>query len=229
MSKIGDKEFWAKVSAFKASVPQGGPERAPKEVRAEIKEGSMSLYIDDYIDSWFGIDASTVVKAIHDAKGKNIDVFINSGGGSVFDGLSIYNALQDHDADVKVTVTGIAASISSIIALGGKEKPTMRTGTRFMIHNASVMTWGDHRSLRAEADLLESISDDLAQIYVNVAGMDKNEVQEYMNKETFFTAEEAVTNGLAVSKEENDNGAPSKDTRNELATRLLNCRLKALN
>ena len=226
MSKIGDKAFWAKVADFKAAAPQGRPEKRTKEFKAEATEESVSMYIDDYIDSWFGIDASDVVKAIHGAKGKPINMFVNSGGGSVFDGLSIYNAMQDH-GDVTVDVTGIAASISSIIALGGKDKPKMGTGSRFMIHNASVMTWGDHRSLRAEADLLESISDDLAGIYVNIAGMDKEEVKDFMNKETFFTAEEAITNGLAISKEEDKNG-PDSGARNELATRLLNCRLQAL-
>ena len=232
MPKIGNKEFWASVEALSNTSPNGlMPKAELKDVKASVAtDGSMSIYIDDVVGGYFGLDASSVVKAIHEGKGKSIKMFINSPGGSVFDGLSIYNAMQDHDADIDIQVTGQASSIASIIALGGKKKPTMRVGTRFMIHNASVVAGGDHRALRAVADIVESISADIVKIYVDATGMDSKEVADLMDKETFFSAEEASERGFALlnTKEEPQNNSTTDSARAEALKVLINCQLQAI-
>ena len=231
MNKVGDAKFWADVEALKSEKSGNTPKIDLKEVKAEAKEdGSVAIYIDDAINGFYGIDASTVVKAIHDSKGKAITMYVNSPGGSVFDGLSIYNAMQDHEGDIKVKVTGIAASIASIIALGGKEKPEMSTGTRFMIHNASVFAGGDHRALRVTADLVESITGDLVKIYENITGMDAQSLTDYMDNETFFSAEDAVSNGFATMavKVEPQNTDTTDSVRAEVLRNLTNCQLQAI-
>jgi ATP-dependent Clp endopeptidase proteolytic subunit ClpP len=231
MNKIGDKAFWSGVEALKASTSGNSPKVDLKEVKAESNEdGSVDLYIDDAINGFYGLDASTVVKAIHESKGKAITMHVNSPGGSVFDGLSIYNAMQDHEGDINVKVTGLAASIASIIALGGSNKPEMATGTRFMIHNASVFAGGDHRALRETANLVESITGDLVKIYENATGLSSQELTDYMDDETFFSAEDAVAKGFATmsSKEKPQNTDTTDSVRAEVLRNLTNCQLQAI-
>lgn len=232
MNKIGNSEFWAGVEALKASTSSNSPKVDLKEVKAEAKDdGSVAIYIDDAINGFYGLDASTVVKAIHENKDKDIIMYINSPGGSVFDGLSIYNAMQDHEGNITVKVTGIAASIASIIALGGSNKPEMKTGTRYMIHNASVFAGGDHRALRVTADLVESITGDLIKIYENATGMDSKTISDYMDDETFFSAEDAVAKGFATMtvKDEPQNTGTIDSARAEVLRNLTNCQLQAIN
>ena len=122
-------------------------------------EDSADLYFYDVIgDSWVGSDAATVVKEIKALKSKRLNVHISSPGGSVFDGIAIYNALTSHPSDVTVYVDGLAASIASIIALAGK-KVVMAENAMFMIHNPWTWTAGNAEELRKQADTLDQIGD----------------------------------------------------------------------
>jgi len=127
-----------------------------------------------------------------------IEIEINTPGGSVFEGQRIYNALREMSArgvEITATVNGLAASMGSVILMAG-DKRRMTAGSRVMIHEASTIAAGDARALKQQADLLESISAEIAGIYSERSGMDEKEIRKMMMAETWMTADEAKANGF---------------------------------
>jgi ATP-dependent Clp endopeptidase proteolytic subunit ClpP len=127
-----------------------------------------------------------------------LDIEINSPGGSVFDGYTIYReikSLRDRGVVVNATITGMAASMASVIAMAADKISIVKHG-RMMIHDASSGAQGNAESLRKTADLLDGISDDIAGIYAERTGIDKEEIREMMKRETWMTARETMANGF---------------------------------
>jgi ATP-dependent Clp endopeptidase proteolytic subunit ClpP len=125
-----------------------------------------------------------------------LDIEINSPGGSVFDGYTIYQeikSLQDRGVVVNATITGMAASMASVIAMACDKVSIVPHG-RMMIHDASSGVQGNAEQLRKSADLLDSISDNIADIYASRTGIPKEEIRGLMKKETWMTAEECLSN-----------------------------------
>jgi ATP-dependent Clp protease protease subunit len=182
------------------AVARAEPPRRPSRIRAE-SGNEATVYLYDVIDSWFGVDAQEFVRELAALDVETIHVRINSPGGSVFDGMAIYNALKQHRAEIVTHVDGLAASAASVIALAGDEV-RMGTGAFLMIHNAWGMAIGDADEMRQMADTLEKINGSLVGIYATRTGMDAEEVQALMDAETWFTAEEAIEAGLADAEEE---------------------------
>lgn len=124
-----------------------------------------------------------------------IQVAINSQGGSVFAGSEIYTLLKSYQGEVEVVVTGLAASIASVIMMAG-DKIKMSPTAQVMIHNASMVAQGDYRDLAHASEVIENTSVSLADLYQRKTGKTIEEVRELMDKETFFTAERALAIGL---------------------------------
>jgi len=127
-----------------------------------------------------------------------LDIEINSPGGSVFDGYVIYQeikSLRDRGVTVNGTITGMAASMASVICMACNKVSIVKHG-RMMIHDASSGTRGNAEQLRKTADLLDGISDDIANIYSERTGIEKDEVREMMKRETWMTARESLANGF---------------------------------
>lgn len=127
---------------------------------------------------------------------EQIDLRINSPGGSVFDGMAIMNALRRHSARVDVTVDGLAASAASFIAMAG-DHIVMNRGSELMVHDAWGFAQGDAKTMRETAAALEKTSASIADVYAKRAGGKSSEWRDVMLAETWFTAEEAVVAGLA--------------------------------
>ncbi len=157
-------------------------------------EAEVSIF--DEIGFW-GINATDFKKDWDKVKNlKNIKITINSPGGSVFDGMAIYNMISDVREKVTVEVDGLAASISSIIAMAGK-KLVMREGTFLMIHNPWTMMAGGSDDLRKEADVLDKIKDQLVGIYQNKTNLKASDIEAMMKEETWMTPTEARAMGFA--------------------------------
>jgi len=149
--------------------------------------------------------AQEIVREIRAAE-SDIDVRINSGGGSVFDGLAIYNQLAQAPGAVTIYVDGIAASIASIIAMAG-DRIVMAENASLMIHDPmgpSAAAFGPAELLRQAADetnqmanLLDRIRGNLADIYAARSGQPVATINGWMSEETWFSAEEATAAGLA--------------------------------
>lgn len=169
-------------------------ERSWFDVRAENRRATIRIY--DTVGGWFGTSASRLADDISALDVDEIEVQINSPGGSVFEGIAIFNALRSHTARVVTRVDGLAASIASIIVQAGDER-RMMSGSQMMIHNAWGGVVGDADTLRKFADVLEQQNDVMAEIYAERSGREAAAFLVDMDEETWFKASDAVSAGLA--------------------------------
>lgn len=146
----------------------------------------------------FGITAQSFIDEIKEYENKELNIHINSLGGEVFEGMAIYSIIQRRKAKTTVYIEGIAASIASVIALAGDEI-IMSENSLLMIHNAWGGTQGDAKDMRKQADVLDKITNEIAEVYVKKTRMPYSQIEEMMNEETWLTAEEAVALGFVDS------------------------------
>jgi len=148
---------------------------------------------------FLGLDYTSpkkVQESLNDANGADVDVAINSGGGDVFSGSEIYSSLKDYSGVVNIKVYGIAASAASVIAMAG-DKVSMSPTSQLMIHNVQSGQSGDYRDMDHMSDVLKNNNSALANAYTAKTNMDKKDILNLMNEETWLTADEAVDKGFA--------------------------------
>lgn len=131
-----------------------------------------------------------------------IVVNINSFGGSVAEGLSIFNQLKQHKAKVTTVCQGFACSIASIIFLAGDER-VICDNSLVMIHNPWTVMQGDANSLRKEADVLDKIAQQSVDIYCQATGLNEETIKQMMDEETWLDSKEALELGFATAIQEN--------------------------
>lgn len=177
---------------------------------ADDGSGATQVYLYDYIGGWDGVRAADVVMMLAGLTGP-IDLHINSGGGSIFEGAAIYNAFVNYDKNkgaVTSYVDGIAASAASFIALAGREVVCEATAT-MMTHDGQGMAIGTAATMREVADLLDMLSNTIADIYARKTGKPAAEWREVMEDgDTWYTAQAAKDAGLV---DRIANGVPDPD------------------
>ncbi len=177
------------------------------EIKAAAKsdDASAPTVVEIYIygnigDRWDedGVIASEMVRDIAALEADEITLRINSYGGSVTDGLAIYNALKRHPAPVSVFVDGVAISCASYIAMAG-DTVTMAKNAQMMIHAPWSYAWGNAVDLREQADILDRYSKSMASAYADKSGKTYEEALSILldGKDHWFSADEAVTEGFA--------------------------------
>ena len=152
---------------------------------------------DLWIYEWFGMEATApkaVRKALADAKGGNVEVLINSGGGDVMAGTEIYTMLREYTGKVTIKIQSFAASAAAVISMAGESE--MSPVAQLMIHNVSSYAAGDNRDMEHMAQVLENANRALASAFTAKTGKSEAEVLDLMAKETWFTAEQAVKEGF---------------------------------
>ena len=125
-----------------------------------------------------------------------INVHINSLGGSTFQGLAIYNLLKQNKAKINTYVDGIAASSASIIAMAGDKIYIPKTGL-IMIHNCWTWTEGNAKELRKTADDMDKIAVAYKEAYLSKIKIDEEKLNQLLDEETYLTADECVEMGFA--------------------------------
>jgi len=120
-----------------------------------------------------------------------INVHINSGGGSVFGGIAIYNILKRYNAEIVVYVEALAASIASVIAMAG-DKIIIPANAQMMIHKPSTYTVGNADDIRKDADILDGCQKVILNTYMQHVkeGITAEQINELINAETWKTGEE---------------------------------------
>lgn len=174
--------------------------------RIEIKnqteqKAELYFYGDIVSDSWSSWwndeskcpqDISDFLKELDNSK--DLDIFINSGGGSVFAGIAIYSMLKRHNGKKTVHVDGLAASIASVIALAGDEVIIPKYAN-FMIHNPLCFLYDAYNAndLRKVINSLDGCKENILNIYLeNVKeGVTKEDLSDMMDNETWLTGEQA--------------------------------------
>jgi ATP-dependent Clp protease protease subunit len=166
-------------------------------VKVNIK-GPIVSNSEAWIYEWFGIEATSpnsVNKVLEKANGEDIEVEINSGGGSVFAGSEIYTALKSYKGNVIVKIVGLAASAASVIAMAGN-KVMMSPTAQIMIHNVSSRASGDYRDMEHTAEVLKSANNTIANAYRIKTGKTQEELLGLMDEETWMTADKAKELGF---------------------------------
>lgn len=174
----------------------------------EAKADTAEISIFDEIGG-FGISVSQFKDAFDLVKDKGkLTIYVNSPGGSVTEGMALYNIIASAREKVTVEVIGLAASIASIVALAGKTL-VMDEGTYFMIHNPWTITWGEADELRKTADVLDKMRGELINIYASRSGLAAEEIGQMMDDETWLTADETVEYGFASNVQRTAKAAAS--------------------
>ncbi|MCI8483496.1 MAG: Clp protease ClpP [Lachnospiraceae bacterium] len=121
----------------------------------------------------------------------SINVHINSGGGSVFGGIAIYNILSRYQAEITVYVEGLAASIASVIAMAG-DRIIIPENAQMMIHKPSSMAWGNADDMRKEADILDGCQKVILNTYMRHVkeGVTEEDINDFINAETWKNGKE---------------------------------------
>jgi ATP-dependent protease ClpP protease subunit len=184
--------------------PFGEPAKAdksndPSRVRLNYDNaaGTAELFIYGEIGGWWdGPTTEEIVKGIAALDASQITVRINSPGGSVFDGVAIYNALATHPAEIIVKIEGVAASIASVIAMAG-DKIMIGEAANIMIHKPWSLVVGDAASMRKEADILDNLEGGILDIYASRTGIDMKHLSTWVADETWFRGQQAVEEGFA--------------------------------
>ena len=167
-------------------------------IKAAVSPNGELLIYGFVGDEWEEMDAKTIIKQIQSLGNLNeLVVRINSGGGFVFEGLAIFNYLNNYESPVRVVIDGIAASMASVIAMAG-DVIEMPENAQMMIHNPWDIAIGDADEMRKHADLLDRVKDSLLSIYENRTGLDRDELSAMMNEETWMNGVEAVERGFAT-------------------------------
>lgn len=137
-------------------------------------------------------------KALKDHKdAATIDIYINSVGGDVFDGVAMYNMLKRHKAYKRVFIEGFACSIASVIAMCGNQV-IMPPSSMLMIHNAWTVTMGNSKELRKCADDLDKVNETIKNAYRSKMKITDEQLDELMDNESYLSADECLEYGLCT-------------------------------
>ena len=193
------------VSTGRTSLPAGQCSTR-LTLPGSMRPGVVTFQLYDPIDSWGGSgvflrrSSPRPCRCLTESAVNEIRVHINSPGGEVFEAVTIINALRRFDARVVAVVDGLAASAASVLAAAADEL-VMAPNSTLMIHDAWGVCVGPATDMRSMADLLDKLSDNIADVYAAKAGGSAADWRERMRAETWYTADEAVEAGwLTVSK-----------------------------
>ena len=130
---------------------------------------------------------------------EEIDVFMNSPGGYIDDGFGTFTALKNHPAKINMHITGMAASMGSVIAMAGDTVTIEPTGM-MMVHPPASIAWGTAAEMRKEADVLDKYESRIITAYKRRdLNMTNDELKEAVADETWYTAQEALDAGFVDS------------------------------
>jgi ATP-dependent Clp endopeptidase proteolytic subunit ClpP len=184
-------------------------------IRAAGEDSAEVLIYGDIGESWFGesVTAKKLVEDMQALKDKNLIGRINSYGGSVADGIAIYNAFVRHPKDVTMINDGVAVSIASLVLMAGRKgKVQVGKNTLTMVHAPWGYAMGNAKIMREYADVLDIYSKAMASSYADQTGKPVDEILALLTDgvDHWYTAQEAVDAGFA--DEIIDDGDDAADT-----------------
>lgn len=173
--------------------------RTPKPVNGpwySIEAAANGAEVRLFGEIGWEVVAKEFVEALDALGDMPLTVRINSVGGSVFEGLAIFNRLRSHKPEVVVVVEGIAASMASVIAMAA-DTVQMHAASMLMIHNPATAAFGDQHDHSKTADMLAKVREQLLDAYASRSSLSRAALADAMDAETWYTAAEAVEAGLA--------------------------------
>lgn len=185
------------------------------EIRNQVKNKAEMVMYGDI--SSYDISADMVKSKLKelDSSVSELDIYMFSGGGDVFEGIAIYNILKRSDKKITMYIDGLAASIASIIILAA-DKIVIGEGSQVMIHLPWSMEMGDKNDFMNTIDRLEMVEREMVKIYQKATGLSETEISNMMTKETWFNDDQAVEFGFATIKSESEH-------QFNIAAKVKNC------
>ena len=189
---------------------------------------TITIYDAIGVDYWTGdgVTAKRIAGALRGMGAGPVTVAINSPGGDMFEGLTIYNLLREHKGAVTIKVLGLAASAASVIAMAGDTVQIARAGF-LMIHNAWVVAVGNRNDLRDVADTLEPFDRAMASIYAARTGDTDKAMQQLMDAESWIGGSDAIAQGFADELLPSDHQIKQGDKAAASAVRRVESALRA--
>lgn len=173
------------------------PDKA-KNFRFEVKneaDNNSEILIYGYIGKWEDVDYKGFRNSFQNilAKNKDVTIRIHSGGGSVYEGLAIYDLMRSSEANITVIVEGMAASMASAIALGG-DVIKMTENAFFMMHAPSSGNWGDKTVMQSTVNQLEQCEKRLIEIYKERTSAEESVILDWMkpNQDTWLDSAQCL-------------------------------------
>ena len=170
------------------------------EIKAAVGSAEADIFIYDQIgESMFadGVGAKAFAQELAACRASQINLHINSPGGSVFEGTAIYNAIQRHPANVTAYIDGLAASIASVVALAAN-KVVMARNALFMIHDPrGTVRDATGKEMRQTADVMDKVHDICVDAYTAKTGAPAEVISAAMAAETWYNAQQAKDAGFA--------------------------------
>lgn len=186
------------------------------------KKADLYIYGDITSDPWDENDVASapLVKALDALEADEINVFINSYGGEVAEGMAICSALNRHPAKVTTICDGFACSSASNIFMAGDER-MMNESSLLFIHNAWALAVGNAGDMRKAADDLDKISQTALLWYAPKLSISVDELTKMIDEETFIVPEDAVRMGFATGIiKPKDSKSPSQNARQKMMARM---------
>jgi len=152
------------------------------------------MQIDIFGDIGLDVTFLGVREKLSEADGKEINLYVNSGGGSVIEGNAIYNLIKGYKGKVNAHID-FAASMATYIVLAADEISMAENGF-FMIHNPWGFAVGDADEIETTVGLLRKMQADIKRKYAKKTGLQEEELQGYMGKDSWFSAQEAFDLGF---------------------------------
>jgi ATP-dependent Clp protease protease subunit len=183
------------------------------QFRAETSGNEASIYLYDVIvsdDSWGGVSALTLAKALNGIDAEVIHLRLDSPGGDVFASISMAQAMREHKAQIVVHVDGYAASAATQLLMAA-DKSVISKGGMVMIHKAWTFAMGNSDDFTSTSNLLNKIDGQIAESYSSKTGIAVDECMQMMADETWMTETEAVDKGFVDAIAESN---PDKAKKN---------------
>jgi len=182
------------TTASVASEPVAEVEKDSLIVEAAADGESVKIKLYGGIGGFSGVGASEFSDALEEAGTKDVTLHINSGGGSVFAAVAIYNMLAALKQRVTVVVEGVAASAATLIAMAGDEIK-MAENAFWMVHKARGSIYGTADDMRNYIELLDKANNSLLLTYAARTGITREELETITSKDTWMSAAEAMSGG----------------------------------
>ena len=166
-------------------------------VKVNVK-GPIVTNNQKWLYDYLGMDAcapSDISKALEEADGDDIEVYINSNGGVCTAGFEIYTLLKEYSGKVTAKIIGAAMSAASVIACAADECLISDAGI-YMIHNTQSYAEGDYRDMETEADALKQFNEAIVNVYEKKTGKNREELADLMNDNTYMAAKRAIELGF---------------------------------
>lgn len=161
-----------------------------------VELAELMIY-DEIGPAWWGlIDGQAVIDALAQMEGKHVTARLNTPGGSVDEGIAIYNALKRHKAGVTTIVDSLAASMGSYLLQAG-DKRIVASNAMVMIHDPWTIAFGNSTEMRKSADILDKYAQRMVPDYAGRSGKTDAEIVAIMAEETWYAGKEIVDAGFA--------------------------------